>query len=154
MFSFCVVLVFAWSIRNLLRAVPAYLLRLDPWEMVGFVAYTQAFALLESVAFLLVLLLLAVVLPARFFRDRFVAQGTMLVLATFGWSYAAIRWHLDLLLWIPLYLISVACAYACIHHFERLENLIFSVVERLSVLAIVLVPIGVLSVVVVVIRNF
>jgi positive regulator of sigma E activity len=62
---------------------------LNFWDVVGILAYTQTVGLLESAMVLLVLILLGAILPARLFRDEFVAQGSMLVLLTLGWAIAA-----------------------------------------------------------------
>lgn len=161
MFASCVVPVHVWSILNLLREVPAWVLRLSSWELIGVIAYTQAFALLESVMILLILILLGAILPARFFRDRFVAQGSMLVLLTSGWTVAAhynyetIRlWHAkEFLFWSALCLASVGAPYVLIHRRKRLKEFIYSFAERLTVLSSIYVSIDLLSAIVVVLRN-
>jgi hypothetical protein len=161
MFASCVFPVHVWSILNLLKEVPAWVLRLSSWELVGVIAYTQAMALLESVMILLILILLAAILPAWFFRDKFVAQGSMWVLLTSGWTVAAhynyetIRlWHAkEFLFWVTLYLISIGVSYVLIHRYKKLQELVYSFAERLTVLSLIYVSIDFLSVAIVALRN-
>ena len=47
-FAISMFVVHVWQIINMLQLVPAWRLRLDAWDLVGVIAYTQAFALLES----------------------------------------------------------------------------------------------------------
>ncbi len=41
--------VFGWSIVQVLRQVPSWALRLEAWDLVGVIAYTQAIALVETI---------------------------------------------------------------------------------------------------------
>ena len=60
--------VFAWSIVNVLREMPSWVLRLRTWDLVGVIAYMQAFARFETLVVLLAMILLAVMLPGRLNR--------------------------------------------------------------------------------------
>lgn len=131
-------------------------------ELISVIAYTQAFALLESVIILLVLLLLGAILPARSFRDRFVAHSSMAVFVTSGWVAVAhyvystipqMRSPEALLLGLALYLASIGAFYVLILRYKRLEELIRSFAERLLVLLFVYVSIDVLGIVVVILRH-
>jgi len=161
LFASCVFPVHVWSIFNVLREVPAWILRLSSWEFIGIIAYTLAFALLESVIILLTLIFLGTILPARFLRDRFVAQSSMLVLLTSGWAIVAhyndevIRlWGIkEFLFWSLPYLTSLALAYVLIHRYERLGKYIRSLAERLTVLSFTFASIDFLGVIVVILRN-
>ncbi|MBE9474304.1 MAG: hypothetical protein IMY85_05390, partial [Chloroflexi bacterium] len=66
-----------WAIINILRAIPSWILSRTIWEIVGIISYPLAFALLESIVFLLGLVILAVILPGKLLRDNFVAQGSL-----------------------------------------------------------------------------
>lgn len=161
LFGACVFPVQVWSIVNVLREVPAWVLRLSLWDLIGVIAYTQAFALLESAIIFLVLILLGAILPGRLFRDRFVAQGSMAVFLTSAWAVAAhysddaIRlWSAKMfLLGFAVYLASVAVFYGLIHRHDRLAEAIRSLVERLLVLSLLYVSIDVLSLLIVAFRN-
>jgi len=153
--------VHVWSTLNLLREVPAWVLRLSSWELIGVIAYTQTFALLESVIILLVLVLLGAILPARLLRDGFVAQSSMMVFVTSGWAIAVhygsevVRlWGLkEFFLWSVLYLESIAVSCVLTHRCKRLERFLGSFIERLTALSYVYVLLDLLSIFVVIVRN-
>ena len=165
MFASCVVPVYSWSILAFLEQMPGWLFYLNAWDVIGIFAYTQAFALLESAMVLFALVLLGAILPARFLRDRFVAQGSMLILLTSGWAIAAqyitiipftkyAPWHSKrFLLGAVLYLASIGVSYVLIRRYRRLEESINSFIERLTVLLYVYVPITFLSIITVILRN-
>lgn len=131
------------------------------WELVSVIAYTQAFALLESVFVLFCLLFLGAILPTQFFRKKFVALGGTVVFVTAAWAmiahYNSAKTSLwggkDFLPWAALYLASLVVPSVLIRRYKKLEELMVSFIERLSVLSFIYVSIGVLSVVIVVLRN-
>lgn len=157
----CAFPVCLWSIVSVLRQVPAWGLRMSVWELIGVVAYTQAFALLESVLVLFGLFLLALILPAQFFRVKFVALGTMIVFATTTWaiiahynSEAIGQWGMRAFLpWVTAYAVSLSVLYWLVHRYEKLEKALVSFVGRLTVLSSVYIAVGVSSVVIVIVRN-
>ena len=160
-FAACVFLVYSWSIFAFLERMPSWLFHLSTWDVISVFAYTQTFALLESAIVLLVLIFLGATLPARFLRDRFVAQGSMVMLLTSGWAIA-VRYNMATVLswtlttfffWAALYLVSIGVFYVLIHRYKRLEEAINSFAERLTVLLYVYIPITCLSVFIVIIRN-
>lgn len=160
-FAACVFPIYLWSIWNLLQIVPAWLLRSTMWELLGVVAYTQVFALIESLAALAVLLVLALLLPSRFFANRFVALSSAFVFLTAFWfillqyNYGSIRlWGpLQFLPWIALYLGSLAIVYILINRSPKLAAVILAVIKKISVLSFVYAAVSIVSLVVVVIRN-
>ncbi|MBN1875714.1 MAG: hypothetical protein JXA33_15930 [Anaerolineae bacterium] len=131
------------------------------WELVGVIAYTQVFALIESGIVWLLLIVLGMVLPAELFRDRLVAQGSMWAWVTSGWAVAAhyngdaIRlWGgRDYLLWLVLYIVSIAVFYVLFRCNSKAEGVFRSVVERLMVLSLVYVGLDLLGLLVIFIRN-
>ena len=161
MLSVCVFPVYAWSILNILREIPAWVLRLSVGELIGVVSYAMAFALFESLVFLLVPLALSLILPVKLFRARFVAAGTMLVAITSAWAVLAhlndraIRlWGLKhFALWGLVYLASVGAGYFLVRRFARVAKVLDAVAERLVVLGVVYVALGVLGLAVVIARN-
>ena len=44
----CVIPIHFWSIYNTLKELPGWLMRMNLWDAIGAIAYTQASALLES----------------------------------------------------------------------------------------------------------
>jgi hypothetical protein len=160
LFAACVFPIHVWSIVALLRVVPAWLLRMSAWDLIGAIAYVQAFSLLESAIALLILVFLGVVLPSGVAKDRLVALGSMAVLLTSLWAVAA---HLgvirlwengrEFLAWSMIYLASVGLFCVLVRRSSKLERLMNSVVERLIPLSVIYVCIDILSVAIVILRN-
>jgi hypothetical protein len=117
---------------------------------------------------LLVLILLSAILPARLLRDRFVAQGSIIMFLTSFWAvalalhdFSVIRSEdpnkfltpSEFLLWSVLYLASIGVYWALIRRSKRLEAAVNAVAERLTVLLYVYVSTSLFSVIVVILRN-
>lgn len=150
-----------WSILNLLREVPAWVLRLRIWELVGVIAYNMAFALIESLMVWAVFVLLAFVLPGRWFRDRFVSLSSVAVFSAAAWAIVVhyntetVRlWSLkDFALWFVVCLFSIGAACALVYLITGVDRFVRSVAERLLVLVYMYVVVDVLSILVVLVRN-
>jgi hypothetical protein len=157
----CVFLVFSWSMLWFFQQMPGWMAYLDSWDILGILAYIQAFALLESVIVLLLVIVVAIVLPANWFRDRFAAQGSMMVFVITFWTvlfqgiaFALPLWSSGQLLFgLMLPLVSIVVACALVHRSEKAEKAIRALADRLTVFLYIYVPLGFLGLIVVVARN-
>jgi hypothetical protein len=155
----CVVPVYSWSVLILFRRMSTWLLALRSWDLIGISAYAQTFAFLESAVLLLALVLLSALLPARFFRHKFVAQGS--IIALLASVYAVVLQYKPgivsspgaLFFGVALYFVSNGVACILIHRYRRLEEIICALVERLMALLYIYIAVTFLSVIVVVFRN-
>jgi hypothetical protein len=138
------------------------LLYLGAWDTLGIFAYIQAFALLESSFILSSILILAAVLPARFLRSRFVAQGSAVVLAITFWTVlfqlifeaAMVAWPpSQFFLWFGLALASIIVALVLVHRSWRVARVVTGLAERLTVFLYLYLPLGIMGLLVVVARN-
>lgn len=86
LFLVCVFPIHFWSILIFLREFPVFTLRLSAANIISVFAYTQVFALLESLLVLGLVTALGVLLPRALFLERFVPQGAILVLVTSIWA--------------------------------------------------------------------
>jgi hypothetical protein len=160
-YAVCVFLIQIWSIYNVLRAVPSWALAMDTWTLVGTIAYTQAFALIESVVILALLVLLAFALPGKFYRDQFVAQSSVaLVLAAGGAILAHYKgtelgiWNArGFMAWAGILLALIGLASLLVARFEKLRKGLEALADRMQVLATIYIAIGIISFVIVIIRN-
>lgn len=161
-FAACALPIFAWSIIRVLRELPSWLLRLSVWDLVGVLAYTQAFALIESVVLLVGILVLSILLPARLLRDELVPVATALVLLASFWMIL-IHFYGErlrdlgapiLLVTVFLILASLLITYALTLRNQRLSQVVSLFNERLSMLSYLYLSIGTLSLLVVLLRNF
>lgn len=139
--------------------MPAWLYYLEIWEIISIFAYTQAFALLESIVVLLAVLLAAVILPVLF-RGRFVAIGSILVLLTSVLTIFV--QHQDnalrtlalvpLLFGLGILLVLVLLLFL-IYRQKRVQELVEAFAERVSALLYLYLPMSLIGLVIVVIRN-
>ena len=160
-FSSIVFVINVWAIINILRAVPSWILSRTIWEMIGIISYPLAFALLESIVFLIGLVLLAVILPGKLLRDSFAAQGSLAaMLATLGMVFAHL-YGTDFGIWsvrgfgkYTLILIGVVIAsWILVYFFKRLRSVIETIAERLTPLSTVYLVLDLIAVIIIVVRN-
>jgi hypothetical protein len=131
------------------------------WDNVSIFAYILAFALLESVVLLSIVTVLTIVLPAQCFRDKFVAQGSIVVFVATFWAIVfqsvdtEIRlWSLaEGLFWVVLCLTTIGVSCVLVDRSKRLEGALSAFAERLTVLVYIYVPMSILGLVVVISRN-
>ena len=172
-FSVCVFTTHVWSIINLLRVVPSLLLIASTSEMVGVVAYTLVFTLLESVLILGFVLIAGLVFPSKLFKGKFTTIMTSFILFTAVWSLPfhfggsillfltqfvqgmvlIIFMVLLLSLWGTFYIIVLLKLPKSLSSDENIEAKVVSFMERLVVLSAIYIVFDVLSIIVVGVRN-
>lgn len=144
-FPVCVFPIHAWAILNVLREVPAWVLRLTSWELIGVIAYTQAYALVESLVALIILVVLGLLLPVRLYRNKITAYSTMIVLVTTIWTvlahynngYIRLMGLMQFLPWLGLYILSIGIGYLLVWRYDRVASSIQAIIERIMVLSII-----------------
>ena len=163
-FSVIIFFVFTWTLYTMLYYLPSWLGDMYTRDILILSTYAFAFALLESLIVLGVMVALALLLPARFFKDKFVAQGGFLAVLV---SLAAYLIHPKLVDALPLrllYLVQIpiiALAGTVILMvllsliFDRLPGLtqvVNAFAERMTIFAYIYLPLGLLSLFVVLLR--
>lgn len=137
------------------------MIRLSTWDFVGVIAYSLAFALLESILVFFILLVLAFILPARLFRSKFVALSGVVVLLATGW-FIYLQYNRDLItnrevkvlvLWLVSFLLAVGIFSLLVHRSKRLETSIQGLAQRLAILAALYIFVDLIAVAIVVLRN-
>lgn len=160
--SSIIFLINVWAIINILRAIPSWILSRTIWEMIGIISYPLIFALIESLLFLVGLIILAVILPKQILRCNFVALGSLAaLLATLGMIVAHFYGE-DLGIWTLkdfgkylLVLIGlVIVSWVLVYYLKRLKRTIESIASRLTPLSTVYLSLDIIAVMVIVIRNF
>jgi hypothetical protein len=162
LFAACVFIIHVWSIFIVLREVPAWLLRLNYWDLIGVIAYTQVYALVESLVVFLVLIIFAAILPAKLLRDKLVALGTMFVTISSLWFVLAhyndelIRnWGAKEFFIVMLaFLVSIFIPYVLIQRYSKIAVIIDKLMGRIAVLSFAYVFVDVICIFIIVIRNF
>ncbi len=164
-FSVIVFIVFTWTLYRMFFQIPSLLFYMRVWDVLIISAYVLAFALLESVVVLGLLLIFSLLFPVKYFKDNFVAQGSTVVLMISMGAVALQRkmkimykldgWELILYLFVILAAV-VFVIYVASYIYDRfkiLPRLINTVAERMIVFVILYVPLSILGLFVVFVRN-
>jgi len=85
-FGWSVFLVHLWAYFSLLDSLPAWLLRLNAWDLLGLASYVLSFALLESLAVWVGVLLVTAVLPSGWMKHACLWRSSLLLLTLAGWA--------------------------------------------------------------------
>ena len=156
--SMAAFLVFTWSMRALFFNFPAFILSYTIGEILVIAAYMLAFALLETLMVILVMVLLAVILPGALLREGFSYKASFCFI-----TFAAISIHLQyvmtnqpnisylalelgraLILWlIPVLLVRFVSV---------VRKVVMEVLDRLTIFSYIYLPLGIISLFVVIIR--
>jgi hypothetical protein len=134
---------------------------MDKWKLIGVASYIQLFALGETVAIMLVALLVTFILPVSAFNEDFPAKGglftavTLLFAILINLNPIAIRGWSPIMFFLTgsLYLLCVSLSLLIIHRLRSLARLWVVVIERFVPLAMIFLILDVLSVAVVLLRN-
>ena len=161
LFAVAVFTTHVWGIINILREYPAWVLRMNLWEMIGTISVAMLYSLLDALLPLMGILLLAFILPRRFFRAKLIPWGAALVLIGSIWmavfhlnpDWFAQRNFFILSVWALTFLAAMAGAYWLIYRWPAVEKGMRSFVERLTTLSVLYIFIDFVSIIVIVIRN-
>jgi hypothetical protein len=129
--------------------------------LLGAIAYTQVFALLESVLALVVFLVVSLCLPKRWFAYQLAPATCLIILVATVWAIAAHNYDQvirtwgarEFLPWLILVIISMALALVLVSRSEKVKETLSFLVNRAAVLSVIYLFIDSLSLIVVLIRN-
>jgi hypothetical protein len=161
--------VFGWSIRGFLFKLPAFALYFGVGADLAVLAYMMAFALIESLIVTAVLVALAALLPAGWLRAGFAYKGFLIVLvataaiilfegyyrADFlkdilaGYSYMFPPFIAGLLGSI----LALGVLLWLFRRYKRLQRYAVYALEQISLFTYIYVPLGLIGLVVVLVRN-
>lgn len=161
--------IYSWAIFRLLWNLPSWLKDLfSAWDMLILAAYGLAFALIECLAILGFMLFLSIALPAKYLKDKFVAQGSamlwmLFILAIIGQYstalYASSRsseqftiYTAAILVAFSIILIAVAPRFL-VYRSTKLERFFISLADKVTIFLFIYVPAGILSLIIVFLRN-
>jgi hypothetical protein len=154
--------IFSWTTVSWFWKLPYWLNFLNGGEIAAIFAYSMATALFESLIVIGFLLLLCLILPSNAFRDLFVIRGSWLALGlTLSFlGHAAWRGFLGFSYiessLLPWTLISVVVMLLITFAAARVRFMTRTAAwlsDRLTVFLYLIVPIAILSLIVVVVRN-
>ena len=156
--SVATLLIFTWELRSLFFNAPAFLLSYTAGQILSITAYMLGVALLETLAVMLTVIVLAVILPCVVLRDRFSCKASFLFIALAvvsiqlqftmsnqpRISYLAGKLFLAFILWLAPVLL--------VQFIPRFRTFILDLFDRLTIFSYIYLPLGVLSLLVMVVR--
>jgi len=158
-----VFVVHTWSVRGFLHELPSFILYFTPGQILGVFAYMMGFALLESLSVTIGLILLSLLLPAKWFREGFIFKSFVTVILGAG----AMLWLENTIMsfnnnFPPMSLLLIAAGITLgawilllvtFHLIKPLQKSLLFAADRLGVFAYLYIPLGVIGLVVVLARN-
>ena len=78
-------MVYGWTITWCLWKIPSWTYFLTPGDILGILAYSFAIDFLESLAILLLILVVSLLLPGKWIRDSFIARGVAAAVLFLGY---------------------------------------------------------------------
>ena len=151
-------LVYGWSLYQFFWNIPSWLKFLTVGEISSVLAYTLATDLVESILVMFGLVIIAVVLPSKWFRDDFIMRGgiSVLYLLIFFMVISHNATPLDQV--ISKYALRGFIDFAFLHfvlgEVRLLRKFIGSLADRSTVFLYLSIPSSALALVVVLIRQF
>ena len=156
--SLAAFLVFTWSLRAFFFSLPAFLLSQTPGEILVVVAYMLAFALLETLFMMFTMLGLAVILPGWLLKEGFSYKASFFFLAS-GVIFIHLQYGLTnqptlnfLLRELGLILVLWIIPVLLTRYIGIVRKIVLDILDRLTIFSYVYLPLGVISLVVILIR--
>jgi len=149
-----------WSIWQFLYRLPSFLMYLDLLNLLAVFAYYMAFAFLESILLLVLLGTVAIILPKQWYAANFDAVSLPIVLGLtvsaamyqkrMGNAYSGID---SILSWFGFTLLAVLFLALVFGYFRGIRNISGKVMERISIMSYLYIPVGIISLLAVIYRN-
>jgi len=157
--------VYSWTIYRMLFQIPSWLYSHSKTGIFFLVAYVFAVALIESLFLFGFILLVNLILPRRLFRDQFIAQGSLMVIACTIWALilkfqnasSGLRNLLEVSAWILVFILSLliiaVVSSFLMQRYQRVKSVLEAIADRMIIFAWIYVPVGLVSLAIVLVRN-
>jgi hypothetical protein len=154
--------IFVYTIPHTLVYVSQWLLRLTIWETLSVISYLLATAIIESVLFFLLVLVLVMIVPRRFYDGFLIplaaAFSTLSILFVVFLNLTQERSILrgnftGTLIGLAVYLLLLGLTYVVLRRNQRITTILSGLIDRLMPLALLYALFAVIGLVVVVTRN-
>lgn len=154
-----------WALLVFLQELPAYILRLNVWDITGILAYILTIALADSLILFMLVAVILFFLPAFLRRLHYAAAGTSIAYLTVLWliliqyqekigvRLPIIQQRWFIWVWLAGLLACVSVVLYLLNHFEKLEQFLRSFLDRLSLLSTVYLFLNLAGLLVVIGRN-
>lgn len=159
-YAVIVMMIYPWTLTRYFWKLSSWILFASVGDLAALFAYMVVINLLESILVLLVPLAMSVVLPQRWFYDRFKTRSISLVLFGLGFLiylnrnlHADAPFPLTLVRWIPLAAVAILVLVFLVDQVGFLRKVLEEVANRLTVFLYISIPISAVSLLVILLRN-
>jgi hypothetical protein len=157
-----VFVIYSWAIRGFFYQLPSLSLYHNFGDIFAVFSYLMAFALLESLTTMLVLLLAALVLPRSWFREGFAYKGLIIILVAaiatiqlndylYSLNYAAPPANV-IYAGLGITLITMVIFILLFQNILPLQKILLAIEDRFQIFIYIYVPLGILGLTVVLVR--
>lgn len=159
-YATAVAIVYGWSLLHFFWRVSSWLYFSTTGEIAVTLAYLFTVNFIESALAFLAPLGLSLLLPHRWFADRFVSRGMLLIILGLGYL-AWFDWQLqrgaafpyELAKWTPMMAVPILALVFLLDKIKWLGQILEELGDRLTILLYILIPLSVVSLLTVLIRN-
>jgi hypothetical protein len=159
-YAIVVVILYMWSLMRFFWRLPSFINYSTPGEIFVIYSYLTSIDFLESLIIIAAPIFLSMVLPQRWFRDRFTAKGVLLVLMGLGYLiYISTRiveelpFPYALFQWSPVFLFLILALALLLGEIKFLAKILDDLSDRFVIFLYISIPISVICVIVVLVRN-
>jgi hypothetical protein len=159
-YAVIVMMIYSWTLSRFFWKLSSWILFASVGDLTVFFAYMVVVNLLESVLVLLVPILMSIILPQKWFYDQFKTKSISLVLLGLGYLiyldkklYADFPFPLALVRWIPVAGVAILLLVFLIDRVGFLRRVLDELANRLTIFLYISIPISVVSLLVILIRN-
>jgi hypothetical protein len=160
-YAVAVVMIYAWSLLHFFWRLPSWLYFSTVGEIVVILAYLFSVNFLESILVLLAPVFMSIILPQKWFHDRFVTKGILLVSLGLGYLLyfdgkiqADAPFPYELAKWTPLIFVPILALVFLLDRVGFIGRILEELADRLTIFLYIFVPLTAVSLLIVLIRNF
>ena len=159
-YAVAVGMIYAWSMPRFFWRLTSWLYFSSVGEVAVIFSYMMVVNLIESVLVIFVPIALSVVLPGKWFLDRFVTKGTLFVSLSLSYLmyfdsrlYYQSPFPLGLVYKTPIIIALLFALVFLIDWTGILDKILIDLSDRMIVFLYISIPVSLVSVLVVIIRN-
>jgi len=152
-------MLFAWSLLLFFWYLPSWLHFMTLSDVIAVFSYVMASSFVESLTFLLFLLILCFLLPPNYLRNEFIARGTSITLCVIGMIMFYLHMNNANMAKIlfsgngaGLALTAVAVS-LILTWVDGIRKALISLSDRLTIFLYILIPLSLFSLLIIIIRN-
>ena len=159
-YAVIVMMIYPWTLTRYFWKLSSWILFASVGDLVALFAYMVVVNLLESIVVLLVPILMSIILPQKWFYDRFRTRSISLMVFGLGYLiyldkklYADSPFPLTLVRWIPMAVIVIIVLVFLVDRVGLLRRVLDELANRLTIFLYISIPVSVIALLVVLIRN-